>query len=73
MSQWTNIKEATSQLIAVCLYRKAEPDEMLSSYAWRTKNAWLISCLDWLFGKGHCQESYEWEREHYNVERFKNG
>lgn len=64
------MKEAVSQLIAVCIYKDAYADEMLSSYAWRTQNKCLIGWLDWLFGKGHCQESYEWERHHYRVDRF---
>lgn len=68
-SRWTRTKEACSQLLCVRLY-DGDADEMLSSYAWRTKNKWLIACLDWLLGKGHCQESYEWERQHYRVDRF---
>lgn len=70
-TKWQRIKEALSQLLCVIIY-KGDADEMLSSYAWRTQNTKLIGWLDWILGKGHCKESYEWEREHYKVDRFTN-
>ena len=68
-SRYQRTKEALSQLLCVILYN-GDADEMLSSYAWRTQNTWLIGWLDWLLGAGHCKESYEWERDRYRVERF---
>lgn len=70
-SRWTRLKEAVSQVLCV-LFVNGDADEMLSSYSYRTENRGLIAWLDFLLGKGHCQESYEWEKIHYNVERFKN-
>lgn len=71
MTRWVKIKEAVSQLICVVMVN-GDADEMLSSFAWRTQNLWMIGWLDWMFGKGHCRESYEWERANYNVGRFEN-
>lgn len=70
-TRWQRTKEALSQVLCVVLM-DGDADEMLSSYAYRTNNRGLVACLDWLLGQGHCKESYEWERSHYNVERFKN-
>jgi hypothetical protein len=61
-SRWTKARAAISQLICVIVMDGHE-NEMLSSYAWRTQNKKLISWLDWLLGKDHCQQSYEWETE----------
>lgn len=68
-SRWSRFKEAFSQLLCVLLY-DGDADEMLSSYAWRTQNTWLIAKLDWLLGKNHCHQSYVWEKTHYKVNRF---
>lgn len=65
-----SVFEAFSQLIKV-LFFGGDPDEMLSSYSWRTQNKTLISTIDYFFGDGHCKESYKWEKEHYNLDRFK--
>jgi hypothetical protein len=70
-SRWTRLLAAISQVLCV-LFVDGDEDEMLSSYAHRTNNRGLIAWLDWLLGQGHCKESYEWERSHYNVERFTN-
>lgn len=69
-SKWSRTLAAISQLICVVLVNGDE-DEMLSSYAYRTNNQRLIAWLDWIFGQGHCKESYLWEKLHYNLERFK--
>jgi hypothetical protein len=34
-------------------------DETISSYAYRTKKKWLITTIDFMFGKGHCKNSLE--------------
>ncbi len=45
-------------------------NEMLSSRAYREGGS-LERWLDWMFGAGHCKAAYEWEKEHYDVERYK--
>lgn len=70
-TKWQRIKEALSQFLCVIIYN-GDADEMLSSYAWRTKNTKLIGWLDWILGENHCRDSYEWEKEHYKVDRFIN-
>ena len=69
-SRWTRIKEWASTGLCIVFF-DGDGDEMLSSYAYRTQHRGLIAWLDFLLGKGHCKESYEWEKRHYNVERFK--
>ena len=71
MTRWVKTKEAVSQLLCVLLVN-GDADEMLSSYAWRTQNLFLIGWLDWIFSAGHCKESYDWERANYKVDRFQN-
>jgi hypothetical protein len=69
-TRWQRVKAAISQLICVVTY-DGDEDEMLSSLAYRTQRKRLIATLDFLLGENHCKESYEWERQHYNVDRFK--
>lgn len=70
MPYWTVVLEATSQWINAVFFRAKDADEMLSSRAHRQQ--WkLETWIDWWFGAGHCKEAFEWERAHYNVERFK--
>jgi hypothetical protein len=64
------ILEALSQLINVVFFN-GDSDEMLSSMAYRTNWFWLEGWLDFFLGKDHCREAYYWEKEHYNVDRFK--
>jgi len=65
----TRILEALSQLVNVAVYN-GESDEMLSSRSYR--QSWkLEKWIDWWFGEGHCKECYEWEKAHYNLDRFK--
>lgn len=67
----SRVLEALSQLVNVVAFN-GESDEMVSSRAYRER--WKLEpWLDWWFGKGHCREAYEWERAHYNLERFKRG
>lgn len=71
MSYRSRVLEALSQLINVAVFN-GESDEMLSSRAHRQQ--WQMEAwLDWWFGKGHCKEAYEWEKLHYNLERFNRG
>lgn len=65
----TRMKEAFSQLLCV-IFVDGDADEMLSSWSYRN-NSWLIKWLDWLLGENHCKEAYEWEKQHYNLDRFK--
>jgi hypothetical protein len=64
------IRELLSTGINVILFN-GDADEMLSSRAYREQWSAMVGWLDWLLGAGHCKESYEWEREHYDVDRFK--
>lgn len=68
-SRFTRFKEALSQLLCVLLV-DGDADEMLSSWSYRTDSK-LIPWIDWLMGKNHCQESYLWEKAHYDVDRYK--
>jgi hypothetical protein len=70
-SRWTRFKESVSQLLCVVLVN-GDADEMLSSYSYRTNNRGLVAVIEFFLGKDHCKQSYEWERSHYNVERFTN-
>jgi hypothetical protein len=63
------VREWISTGINVILFN-GDSDEMLSSRAWREQWVRMIYWLDWAFGQGHCRESYEWEKQHYNVNRF---
>lgn len=66
---WQRIKEWLSTGINVVVFN-GDSDEMLSSRAYRCH--WKLAVfLDYLLGKNHCKESYEWEKEHYDVDRFK--
>jgi hypothetical protein len=69
-SYFQKILEALSQLINVVIFN-GDSDEMLSSRAYRSNWFKMEAFLDLVFGKGHCRESYYWEKEHYNVERFR--
>lgn len=66
----SRLLEALSQLLNVVAFN-GESDEMLSSRAYRMKWGTMQWWLDLVFGRGHCKESFEWERLHYNVDRFK--
>ena len=69
-SRFSRFLESLSQCLCVVLVN-GDADEMLSSYSWRTQSTTLIRWIDWMLGDGHCRESYEWERQHYKVDRFK--
>ncbi|GIW60314.1 MAG: hypothetical protein KatS3mg087_1380 [Patescibacteria group bacterium] len=65
--------EAISQVLCVLLV-DGDSDEMLSSWAWRNRktNPNWERWINWLFNDpDHCKDSYEWERQHYNLDRFK--
>lgn len=69
-SRWSRTLEALSQLLCVIVV-DGDADEMLSSYSYRT-NSWMLPWINWLFrSPTHCRDSYEWEKEHYNVDRFR--
>ena len=68
-TKFQRAKESLSQLLCV-VFVDGDADEMLSSYAWRTKSTKLIAWLDWMLGSGHCEASYLWEKQHYKVKRF---
>lgn len=63
--------ECVSQLFNIFIppYNDSWGDEMFCSRAWR--NNWkIVSFLDFVFGKDHCKECYEWEKDHYDSPRF---
>lgn len=39
--------------------------EMLSSRAYRCNWVFVVAILDSIFGKGHCQECYEFELKYF--------
>jgi hypothetical protein len=68
-SRLTRLREALSQVVCV-LIANGDADEMLSSWAHRNGSN-LEPWINWLFrDPTHCQASFEWERSHYNVDRF---
>lgn len=68
-SKLLRLKEAASQFLCVLLVN-GDSDEMLSSWSYRTRSR-LEPWINWLFRDvEHCKKSYEWERAHYNVQRF---
>lgn len=69
-SYWSRLLAAISQFINVAVFNGDE-DEMVCSRAYRLKWATMQWCLDLVFGQGHCKECFQWERSHYNVDRFK--
>lgn len=69
-SRHSRLLESISQVLCVLLV-DGDADEMLSSYSYRT-NSWMQPWINWLFNdQNHCRDSYEWEKAHYNVGRFK--
>ncbi|GIW89612.1 MAG: hypothetical protein KatS3mg109_0044 [Pirellulaceae bacterium] len=71
-TRWQRLLEASSQWLCVLIV-DGDADEMLSSWAWRNRDEYpqLVRWINWLFrDPNHCRESYEWEKAHYNVDRF---
>lgn len=67
-SYLSNLLEAISQLCNAIL--GGYSDEMFCSRAWRCNWKKLVAVLDRIYGSGHCESCYEWEKQHYSLPRF---
>lgn len=59
-----HVPVATSCLVNALLGGKRY--EMLSSRAYRCEWTTMIAILDLVFGEGHCEECYEFERDNFD-------
>lgn len=59
-SYWKNILVGLDQFIGTLF--GIDADETISSYVGRNyPGSWKEKALDFVFGKGHCQASIEWD------------
>lgn len=51
-------------LLGTALFRGCWPTEPISSYVFRSNKARWIAFLDYVFGEGHCAESFRKSKSH---------
>ena len=52
--------------------KRAKTHEYISTYCWRVRKGWAIRFIDWLFREpGHCEASFEGQRDDLNLTRDK--
>lgn len=69
MSYIRNVAIALDQ-IAGAVFLRAQPDETVSAWAYRTRSMRMIRFINWLFrDENHCYDSYKAELERTQLPR----
>ena len=63
MSRLRRFLLALDVALGIGLFTGIKDGEYISTYVWRKRYRVRIALIDWWFGEGHCERSYEGQKK----------